>query len=315
MRFSVIIPAYNAREVLERTVRSALAQTFDDFEVIISDDGSSDDTLVLAEELAARDSRVKILTGLNGGCSVARNRGFEVASGEFCVLLDAEDMLKPQYLATMSAFIDARPGYDVYSCNGDRLMAGGRTEPFFSGPEYARETTWKLDDLIPVDRIFIMAAVRRDTHRRVGGFRSDLRYAEDYDFWLRALASGGRHRFTPESLGTYVESAGGKSKNRIPHAQAQIRIFEGLSAIPELNDEQRALCARKLEGLRTRIERIKLETRLQAGEYEGARSAYRKVSDAYLSKPLYALGWIAMMVSPRLYARLFAARDATRSAS
>jgi glycosyltransferase involved in cell wall biosynthesis len=316
MRFSVIIPAYNARDVLERTVRSALSQTFDDFEVIISDDGSPDDTLDVAQALAETDARIRVVTGLNGGCSVARNRGFEAASGEFCVLLDADDMLKPEYLATMSAFIDSCPGYDIYSCNGVRLMAEGRTEPFFSGPEYVRETSWTLDDLIPLDRIFIMATVRRDTHQRVGGFRGDLRYAEDYDFWLRALAQGARHRFTPQSLGVYVESASGKSKNRIPHAHAQIRIFEDLSgATPGLSDAQRAACNRKLAGLRTRIERIQLETRVLEGDYKGARAEYMRVSDAYLSKSKYAAGWVAMMASPRLYARLFAARDAKRSAS
>jgi glycosyltransferase involved in cell wall biosynthesis len=315
MRFSVIIPAYNARDVLERTVRSALAQTYHDFEVVISDDGSPDDTLEVANALAKRDSRVRVVTGLNGGCSVARNRGFEAARGEFCVLLDADDMLKPEYLATMSAFIDRCPGYDIYSCNGDRLMAEDRTEPFLGGAGYDRETSWTLDDLIPVDRIFIMAVIRRDTHARLGGFRDDLRYAEDYDFWLRALALGATHRFTPVSLGIYVESAAGKSKNRIPHAQAQIRIFEDLSAMPELSQAQRAAAERKLDGLRTRIARVKLETRVLAGDYAGARGEYARVSGGYISRRKYAIGWVAMMLSPRLYARLFAVRDAKRSAS
>jgi glycosyltransferase involved in cell wall biosynthesis len=314
MRFSVIIPAYNAHDVLESTVRSALDQSYDDFEVIVSDDGSPDDTLDVALQLAA-DSRVRVATGPNGGCSVARNRGFEAAAGEFCVLLDAGDMLKPNYLATMSEFIDARPGYDIYSCNGDRLLTSGRTEPFFSGPDYARETTWTLDDLIPIDRIFIIATVRRATHQRIGGFRSDLRYAEDYDFWLRATALGARHRFTPERLGIYVDSPSSKSKNRIPHAHAQMRIFESLAEMPELNDTQRALCRGKISDLATRIERVQLETRLQAGDFSDARATYTRVSAAYLSKPLYAAGWVAMMISPRLYARLFAARGARRSSS
>jgi len=315
MRFSVIIPAYNARDVLERTVRSALSQTYHDFEVVISDDGSPDDTLDVANALAKTDARIRVVTGLNGGCSVARNRGVEVASGQFCVLLDADDMLKPDYLATMSAFIDRCPGYDIYSCNGDRLMAEGRTEPFLGGDGYDRETSWTLDDIIPVDRIFIMAVIRRETHARLGGFRDDLRYAEDYDFWLRALALGARHRFIPQRLGIYVESAGSKSKNRIPHAQAQIRIFESLMAMPELTDTQRALCVRKLDGLRTRIRRVELETRLVDGDYRGARAEYLHVGDAYLDKRKYAAGLAAMMLSPRLYARLFAARATKRAAS
>jgi glycosyltransferase involved in cell wall biosynthesis len=295
-------------------VRSALAQSLGSFEIIISDDGSSDDTLARARALAQTDPRIHVVTGPNGGCSVARNRGIEAASGEYCVLLDSDDRLDPGYLEEMSAFIDRCPGFDIYSCNGLRLMAEGRTEPFFGGPEYARETSWTLADLIPVDRIFIMATLRRDLHTRVGGFRSDLRYAEDYDFWLRSLALGATHRFTPQLLGTYLESPSGKSKHRIPHAEAQIRIFSDLAAMPELSARERSLCERKLADLRARIERVKLETRLQEGDFADARATYARLSAAYISKPMYAAGWVAMMLSPRLYARLFASRSARRSA-
>jgi glycosyltransferase involved in cell wall biosynthesis len=311
-RFSVIIPAYNAADALEQTVDSVLAQEFGALEVIVSDDGSKDATLEVAHRLAEKDSRIRVVTGENGGCSVARNRGFEAATGEFCVLLDAEDMLKPHYLSRMSTFIDACPGYDIYSCNGDRLMAEGRTEPFLRGPEYDAEKSWTLDELIPIDHIFIMATVRRSLWVRLGGFRCGLRYAEDYDFWLRALATGARQRFIPDRLGVYVESPTGKSKNRIPHAQGQIRIFEDLAQMPDLTDAQRALCRRKIADLRTRIERVELETRLQAGDYSNARAVYGRISAAYIDKRLYAIGWVAMMISPQLYARLFAARDAKR---
>jgi GT2 family glycosyltransferase len=314
VRFSIVIPAYKAAEVLETTVRSALAQTYADLEVIISDDGSPDDTLSVARALAATDDRIRVVSGENGGCSVARNRGFAAARGEFCVLLDSDDRLKPEYLEVMSAFIDANPGLDIYSCNGDRLMAGGAVEPFFSGAAYASETSWTLDDIIMIDRIFIMATVRRSLHERVGGFRSDLRYAEDYDFWLRALALGAKQRYLPQRLGVYFESPTGKSKNRIPHAEAQITIFEDLSAMPELTDAQRALCAEKLVALRTRIARVRLETRLQQGEFAGARGEYLRVRGAYLSTPKYLVGLGFMMISPRLYARVFAARDAARMA-
>jgi GT2 family glycosyltransferase len=314
VRFSVIVPAYNAGDALEVTVRSALEQHHDSFEVIVSDDGSADDTLAKAHALAETDARLKVVTGPNGGCSVARNRGIEAASGEYCVLLDSDDRLDPDYLAQMNAFIERCPDYDIYSCNGLRLMAGGRTEPFFAGPDYAQETSWGLADLIPIDRIFIMATFKRDLHARTNGFRSDLRYAEDYDFWLRAMALGATHRFTPQLLGTYVESASGKSKHRIPHAEAQIRIFADLAAMPELSASERALCERKLADLRARIERVKLETRLQDGDFAEARATYGGLSAAYISKPMYAAGWVAMMLSPRLYARLFASRSARRSA-
>lgn len=314
MRFSVVIPSYNASRTIEATVGSVLVQE-GDFEVVVSDDGSTDDTLRLARTLAVADPRVRVVTDENAGCAVARNRGFSAARGEFCVMLDSDDLLEPDYLSAMSAFIDERPGYDIYSCNGTRLMADGRSEPFLSGPAYARETSWTLDDIMIVNRIYGTAVVRRAMWERVGGFTAGLRYAEDYDFWLRSLAKGARHIFTPRRLATYLERTGGKSKNRIPHAQSQIGIFTRLAEMDELTDAQRAVCAKKIGLLERRIERVELETRLQLGEYAGARGVYLRVRPAYNSQAMYAAGLVLMMVSPRLYAAAFSSRDAKRKRS
>ena len=315
MRFSVIVPAYNASENLSATVRSALAQELGDLEVVISDDGSTDNTLDIAHALAAEDPRVIVVTGENGGCSVARNRAFAAASGEYAVLLDSDDQLLPGYLSAMSAFIDARPGRDIYSCNGIRRTADGSSEPFLSGAAYAAETSWTLDDIIIINHIFITAVLRRDLWERVGGYVEGLRYAEDYDFWLRALALGAKHIYTPQQLSIYLEQATGKSKNRIPHAEAQIGVFTRLSEMPELTDAQRRLCAEKIALLHTRIERVELEARLQRGEFAGARGAYLGVRRAYNSQAMYVGGLALMMVSPRLYARVFRARDSRRMGS
>ena len=315
VRFSLITPAYNASQTLEATVASGLAQRHGDFEIVISDDGSTDETLALATALAQQDARIRVVSGPNGGCSVARNRAFDVARGEFCVLLDADDALGPEYLERMSAFIDANPGFDVYSCNGTRRLPSGYEEPFFDGPGYARETSWTLDDLIPEDRIFIMAITRRDLWQRIGGFRGDLRYAEDYDYWLRALASGATHRYLPDRLATLVFRTDSKSKNLVPHAQAQIGMFSDLAEEFDLTPHQRDLVQRKITSLRARIRRVELEDRLQRGEYGGARREYVAVRSAYLSRPAYLAGLAMMLVSPRLYARASARRMASRVGS
>jgi glycosyltransferase involved in cell wall biosynthesis len=315
MRFAVVVPAYNAAETLEGAVRSALEQAPRDFEVVISDDGSTDDTLAVARAIAEADRRVRVVTAENTGCAAARNRGFETVTAEFCVPLDADDLLAPECLSAMSAFIDARPGFDIYSSNGTRLMPGGRSEPFFSGAEFERETSWTLDDIIVVNQINITSAVRRDLWARVGGFTEGLLYAEDYDFWLRSLALGARHVFTPQRLGIYVNRAGGKSKNRIPHAQAQLGIFTRLAEMPELSEVQRALCAEKLGLLEKRIARLELEGRLQKGEYAGARRDYFGLRSAYNSPAMYAAGMALMLASPRLYTSVFGARAARRTIS
>lgn len=312
MRFSVVVPSYNAAQTIEATVGSVLAQDYPDFEVVISNDGSTDCTLRISRALAMGDPRIRVVSDENAGCAAARNRGFACARGEFCVMLDSDDLLEPTYLSAMSAFIDERPDFDIYSCNGTRSMADGRTEPFLSGPAYARETTWTLDDIMIVNRIYGTAVVRRALWERVGGFTAGLRFAEDYDFWLRSLAKGARHVYTPQRLAIYLERAGGKSKNRIPHARTQIDIFTRLAEMSEITDAQRATCARKIGMLEKRIARVELETRLQAGEYADARRTYLRVRPAYNSQVLYAAGLVLMLVSPRLYASVFSSRDARR---
>jgi hypothetical protein len=258
---------------------------------------------------------VRVVTAENGGCSAARNRGFEAATGEFAVLLDSDDQLGPGYLSRMSAFIDEHPGFDIYSCNGTRVMSDSRSEPFLSGPAYARQTSWTLEDIIIVNRIYITAVLRRDLWARMGGFTAGLRYAEDYDFWLRALAQGATQIYTPQRLGVYLERADGKSKNRIPHAQAQIGIFTSLAAMPELSDDARRLCAEKIGLLEKRIERIELEARLHRGDYSGARRSYLKVRSAYNSQAKYAAGLALMLLSPRAYSAAFGVRGARRTSS
>jgi GT2 family glycosyltransferase len=143
-----------------------------------------------------------------------------------------------------------------------------------------------------------MAVVRRELWERVGGFRTDLRYSEDYDFWLRALAAGASHRYLPERLAVAVFRVGSKSKNLVPHAEAQVRMFTDLAANPTLTPRQRDLVASKMESLRIRVRRVELE--------------YLAVRGAYLSRSKYVAGLAAMLVSPRLYARAFARRAANR---
>ena len=92
-KISVIIPAYNAEHTIDRAVGSLLVQDIDEIEIIIVDDGSTDETFAVCEELAESDMRVRIVRKKNGGVSSARNAGLEVAHGEYVMFLDADDVL------------------------------------------------------------------------------------------------------------------------------------------------------------------------------------------------------------------------------
>lgn len=111
MKFSVIIPAYNCSEYIERSVKSVAEQRYEDKEVIVIDDGSKDDTLARARKLEAQYPCVKVLTQPNAGVSATRNRGMDIAQGEYIIFVDADDELNDGALDTLAQHADKR--YDI----------------------------------------------------------------------------------------------------------------------------------------------------------------------------------------------------------
>ena len=94
MKFSVIIPCYNVEKYIENTVKTVLNQTYKDFEIILIDDGSKDSTLAILNHLKETDDKIKVFTQPNKGVSYTRNRGIDIAKGEYIYFLDADDEIK-----------------------------------------------------------------------------------------------------------------------------------------------------------------------------------------------------------------------------
>src|SRR3546814_1127294 len=106
-RFSVIIPLFNKGKHIESTLESVQAQTFEDFEVIVVDDGSTDSGPDVVRKFAS--ARIRMITQANAGVSAARNRGVSEAKGENIAFLDADDIWTPQHLSELNRLIDAYP--------------------------------------------------------------------------------------------------------------------------------------------------------------------------------------------------------------
>src|SRR3989442_7824474 len=113
--FSIVIPAYQATAYIGRAVESVLAQTLPPIEIIVSDDGSTDD---LAGALAPYGDRIQVVRGPNGGLPVARNRGFRAASGEFVANLDADDVLYPEWFEAVGGLAATRPHLHILTTKG-----------------------------------------------------------------------------------------------------------------------------------------------------------------------------------------------------
>lgn len=187
---SVVVPAYNAAWCIERAVRSVLAQTYRDFELIVVDDGSSDNTARVLSPFAAA---LRVVAKQNGGLSSARNAGVRAARGDLVAFLDADDWWEPTKLARQAALMAARP--DLAFCStAARLVAPDGT-PLGEWPCGCATTHPTLDALFLCNGTIagsgsaVMA--RADALARAGPFDERLRSLEDVDMWMRLAVVGG----------------------------------------------------------------------------------------------------------------------------
>lgn len=186
-QFSIIIPLYNKEKFIGKSVSSVLNQTYRNFELIIVDDGSTDNSLDIVKSFS--DARISICSKPNGGVSSARNFGIRKAHTDWIMFLDADDELYPKALENFNDGIKRHPDYKVFLSNF--LMIGfDGTEVLYS--QITNETFLKN----PIKAIWLRRVYSRPGntvfHKSVleqqGGYDEDLSYNEDYEFSLRILS-------------------------------------------------------------------------------------------------------------------------------
>jgi glycosyltransferase involved in cell wall biosynthesis len=178
---SVIIPTFNRAGWITQAVASVLAQTYEDFEILVVDDGSTDATL---ENLAPLGRRLRLVrSARRRGVSAARNLGIKAARGEWLAFLDSDDLWLPEKLARQAAYLAARP--ELLICQTEEIWVrhGVRVNPPKTHRQTGGEIFWRSLERCSVSPSAVML------HRRlldeVGLFDENLPAAEDYDLWLR----------------------------------------------------------------------------------------------------------------------------------
>lgn len=289
LRFSIAMPAYNAEATIGAAIGSVLAQEgCDSWELVIVDDGSTDGTRAIAEAAAARDPRVSVSSQPNAGTGAAVTAAIERATGEFVVRLDADDELLPGYCATVSALIDAHPGFDIYASNAYRVLPDGRRTLFHTGPRFGRQMSLTTDDLLDASQIFVTTAFRRTLYAQVGGFRAEF-YNEDYDFWLRCMMAGARHVYIPEPLALYRVHPGQKTADGVRIRTDDIAILRDAIASGGLSTAQVAHARHTIALLEKNVK---------------FRRAVLRVFGERLSRPVFVLAHrLAYLVRPHRRAR------------
>lgn len=189
-RFSVIMPAYNRQDLIVHSVQSVLDQQFEDFELLVVDDGSTDQTLDVLSRIS--DSRITVLTQKNAGPGAARNKGIHAAKGQYIAFLDSDDLFLPWTLQTYHEALAEHDEPSLLICTA---------KDFSVDQELASVTSESLkvqtyaDYYHAADQDFwigaSVVAVRRDVLLTSGGFNNAKVNQEDCDLWLRLGTSPG----------------------------------------------------------------------------------------------------------------------------
>jgi glycosyltransferase involved in cell wall biosynthesis len=177
---SVVIPTYNRVSFLKDAIGSVLSQSYRDFELIVVDDGSTDET---PELLLSYGKKIKVITKANKGPSAARNRGIKAAKGKWIAFLDSDDVWKPDKLEKQVQFIKDNP--DIKICQTEEIWIrnGKRVNP---RKKHEMHSGWIYEQCLPLCIVSPSSVmIHRDVFEKVGFFDETMPACEDYDLWLR----------------------------------------------------------------------------------------------------------------------------------
>jgi len=182
---SVVMAVFNGDRYLPETLASLRAQTFADFEIIVVDDGSTDDTARILADFAGQDGRCRIITQTNQGQVAARNLGAAQAAAPLLAWLDADDVAEPERLAKQTDYLRVHP---EIAALGSALRIIDATSTELSVQPYPVGSVAVANRMLEESALAHSAVMmRREVFLKIGGYRSAFLHAEDYDLWLRLL--------------------------------------------------------------------------------------------------------------------------------
>lgn len=234
--FTVVMPAYNAGATIADAIESVFAQTRGDWELVVADNGSTDDTLGAARRYA-RDRRVRVLEQPDRGISNARNAAIEDGQAPLVSMLDSDDLWLPGYLDQMAAALEADPEAGFAYTDAWILEDGTRRIHRASAMAYQHppdpppaDAETLLAELVQRNFVFTSATVRRRVLDEVGGYRSKLKAVEDYELWLRIAAHGYRAARVPGRPAVYRRRPGSLSRDLALMARSLREVMQLVAA-------------------------------------------------------------------------------------
>ncbi len=232
--FTVVMPAYNAAAYLSQTIESVLSQSFTNFELIIIDDGSTDDTNKIAQEYSQKDNRVKVLSQSNQGVSATRNKGINLSQSKYIAFIDADDKWFPEKLKSHFEHLEKNPRNGVSYAKVEFLhpdgnhtgkIARGRLSKLQPQHFLYENPTMTVSNIV----------VRRQVFEEIGGFDCTMSYSEDMDFLFRTACSHWKIEGIDQPLLGYRTTQGGLSSQLYKMEEGwEILMSKARAKTPEL---------------------------------------------------------------------------------
>lgn len=262
---SVIIPVYATAEYVGEALDSVLSQTFDDYEIIVVNDGSPDSDL-LDMVLRPYLNKINYIVQENRGSSGARNTALKAARGRYVAMLDSDDRWHPEYLASQLSLIEADPSIDVvyprcrlFTLDG----AEGTLPPRKRRP--GREISF-LRVLTREVQIYGGATARRETLVRAGMYDEDLESGEDFELWLRVLKAGGRIVHNDRVLAYYRQRPGSHTSDELRLTKNVLLSLDKVATQMDLTAEERATLVHQRAGVIAKLSLLEGKMALIAGD-------------------------------------------------
>ena len=230
VKFTVVVTTYNYAHLLPDALRSLAAQTLPDFELLIVDDGSTDNTEEVVEHLLPHSQNCRYLKKLNGGPADARNHGVQQARGTHIAILDADDVWSPRYLETVRNRFVSNPKTEVVFCDGIRIHADGRLiRPVFPpGLAPLDEHVNSAGELFALCTHFLPSGVvfLKSVYDRIGPFDVRFRHGDDVGWVVRAVMAGAWCARIDQKMFLYRIHGGNLTNDALAFLDTWLKIYE-----------------------------------------------------------------------------------------
>lgn len=302
-KVSVVVPAYNIASFVKETLDSVFAQTYNNFEVILVNDGSKD-TPELEIALAPYFDRIIYAEQENLGASQARNTAICLANGDYLAFLDGDDIWLPNFLLSQIETLE-KQNFDMIYCDAELFGV-----PLFEGEKYTKNSpshgAVTTETLISAQCNVITSGtlLKKDWVRRVNMFDTDLPRMQDFDLWYRLAKHGAKIGYQADVLVKYRVRLNSLSGTNVERSQRNIRALNVIREKYGLNEREQSVWEKKMLAYEAEYELEQGKFSLTMGDFADAQTHIAR-ANKYFRKPKLFILMTLLKISPKLALKLF----------